>query len=200
MQGHQILVIGLGICLLSSSVSAGTLLKNLKIGLKIADSTISIVKNAQDFLNSNESIEGSVVYRNETIYVAEVNKTVTLSNESKKLSEEYRRLAWEEAKDKKHKEAVSFYQKSLELDANNASAWHGYGWSLSELERFDEAKNAFFISLKLRQNADTWHRLGWNFERQSQMEDAKTCYIEALKLNKNHKQAAIGLHNLLAQK
>lgn len=198
MKRVQLLLSSALLVIVSNSVTAGVLFNELKTGISITNKTVSIFKNALEFVDSKDSISGAVVYRNETIYV-QANPISPLALDSQKLSDDYRLLAWEKARDKEHKAAVNFYQKSLELDANNASAWHGYGWSLSELGRFEQAQTAFLIALKLRKNADTWHRLGWNYEQKGDTEEAKRCYIEALNLDKNHKKASIGLTHLLTK-
>ena len=178
----------------SENTYAGQLIDKLKTGVNIAEDAVTLFKGVLDFVDSKEDISKSIEYKNDTISVK--NNNTEPSTENKGLSNDFRQLAWTKAKSNDHIAALPAYRKSLELDANNASSWHGYGWSLSELGLYDQAKNAFLISLKLRKNDESWRYLGWNYERQGLLNEAKESYIEALVLNRNNKKAQYALDHL----
>lgn len=75
--------------------------------------------------------------------------------------------------------------------------WHGYGWSFSELKRYDEARNAFLTAISLGAKDKTWRYLGWNYARQGYHKEAVRCYAEAIKINPDNEQA---FHALKASK
>lgn len=178
----------------SNSLYAGQLIDKLKTGINIAEDAVTLFKGVLDFVDSKEDISKSIEYKNETISIKDENTEPSIEN--KKISDDFRQLAWEKAKSGDHIAALTAYRKSLELDANNASSWHGYGWSLSELGLYDQAKNAFLISLKLRKNDESWRFLGWNYERQGLLSEAKESYVEALVLNRFNKKAQYALDHL----
>jgi tetratricopeptide (TPR) repeat protein len=178
----------------SKNIYAGQLIDKLKTGVNIAEDAVTLFKGVLDFIDSKEDISKSIEYKNDTISVKENNTEP--STENKKLSDDFRQLAWARAKSNDHLAALPAYRRSLELDANNASSWHGYGWSLSELGLYDQAKNAFLISLKLRKSDESWRYLGWNYERQDLLNEAKESYVEALVLNRNNKKAQYAIDHL----
>ncbi|MCK5727542.1 MAG: SH3 domain-containing protein [Thiotrichaceae bacterium] len=112
------------------------------------------------------------------------------------LANSNRKLAWEKAKDNKHKEAIDLYKKSLEQDANSWKAWHGYGWSFSELGMLVEAENAFKMAINLGAQDKTWRYLGWNFERRGKVEHAIDSYKRSLMINSKNKKSQYALNNL----
>lgn len=177
-----------------TNIYAGQLIDKLKTGVNIAEDAVTLFKGVLDFVDSKEDISKSIEYKNDTISIKDNNTEP--SAENKRLSNDFRRLAWSEAKSNDHIAALSAYRGSLELDANNASSWHGYGWSLSELGLYDQAKNAFLLSLKLRKNDESWRYLGWNYERQGLLNEAKESYVEALVLNKKNEKAQYALDHL----
>jgi tetratricopeptide (TPR) repeat protein len=175
--------------------STDIIVKALIKGLSIASNAGTVSTSVHDFIDDKKDISKSIEYKNEVVYVGDHEKS-TLSDD-KRLSNEYRKMAWDKAKLGDHASAADLYKKSLEYNANSASAWHGYGWSLSELGDFEKANNAFMLSLKLRKNDETWRFLGWNYERQSAFPEARECYLKALALNPNNEKANTALNNVI---
>lgn len=162
--------------------------EGLSIGqdwLKDGRNLMSLIKNADNL--------SQLSYSNEKLSLA----PHIMKKETTILANEYRLLAWNKAKAKKHIDAVPLYRKSLELNAVDARAWHGYGWSMGELGLYKKAENAFLIALSFDKNKDeTWRHLGWNFQRQGDLTRAKQSYLEALFLNSKNTAATHGLNSL----
>lgn len=178
-----------------ASYAKGSFLKNLEKGINIASKVVTTV-NALDELASRSSKEEEktrVIYKDRVIY----KEVIKESDESQKLKKELatsqRKLAWEKAKDKKHKKALKLYKKSLENNANSWQVWHGYGWSFSELKQYNEARNAFLMAISLGAKDESWRYLGWNYARQGYHKEAVRCYAEAMKINTDNNQAFHGL-------
>ena len=181
-----------------------TWLKKLKTGIKITKGVTGIAKDTVDIANSLKQLAKrettttkNFVYKNKTIKEESNNN---IDNEKirlkKDLGKTKRILAWEKAKDKKHNEAILLYEEALEYDANNPKIWHGYGWSLSELGRYDEAYHAFMMAINQGGTSKSWRYLGWNFERQNKINDAIFCYQEAIKKDPKNSRAKYALNKI----
>lgn len=178
-----------------ASYAKGSFLKSLKKGVDIASTVVTTVKALDELASRSfeEEEKTRVIYKDRVIY----KEIIKESDESQKLKKELaasqRKLAWEKAKDKKHKTALKLYKKSLENDANSWRVWHGYGWSFSELKRYNEARNAFLMAISLGAKDESWRYLGWNYARQGYHKEAVRCYAEAMKINADNNQAFHGL-------
>ena len=177
------------------SVHAKGLLDYIDKGFRIAGNVALAYRALNGLAESSRRNEPvtRVIYKNKVVY-REAEKPSGSELELKtSLANSQRKLAWEKAKDKKHETALKLYEKSLENDANSWMVWHGYGWSFSELKRYDEARNAFLMAIKLGAKDETWRYLGWNYARQGYNKEAVRCYAEAIKINPDNEQAYIGL-------
>lgn len=114
-----------------------------------------------------------------------------------------RREAWGLADRKAHHNARRKYEEALSLDANNSNTWHGYGYTLAELEKFDESQNAFetaiFLDNYLRDTKDeseTWRYLGWNYHQQGYLGEAEKFYSESLAVNPENTKTQKALQSI----
>jgi len=169
--------------------------QKLETGLSITSRVIEGIRSLNELANHSVSEpQIRVVYKDRIIYKERKTPSADALALKVELANSQRKLAWEKAKDKKHKTALKLYEKSLENDANNWRVWHGYGWSFSELKRYDEARNAFLMAIKLGAKDESWRYLGWNYARQGYYEEALRCYAEAIKINPKNDKAYIGLN------
>ena len=169
--------------------------QRLETGLSITSTVIEGIHTLNELANYSVSQSKiRVVYKDRIIYKEVKTPSKEAQALKRELANSQRKLAWEKAKDKKHKAAIKLYEKSLENDANNWKVWHGYGWSFSELKRYDEARNAFLMAIKLGAKDESWRYLGWNYARQGYYEEALRCYAEAIKINPKNDKAYIGLN------
>ena len=176
-----------------ASYAKGSFLKKLERGVNIASNVITTVKALDEIANDTKQEKTRVVYRDRIIYKERERPSDESLEIKKELATTQRKLAWEKAKDKKHETALKLYQQSLENDANSWYVWHGYGWSFSELKRYDEARNAFLMAISLGAKDESWRYLGWNYARQGYHKEAVRCYAEAMKINPDNDQAFHGL-------
>ena len=64
-------------------------------------------------------------------------------------------------KDDEPERAIFFYRRSLLLEPSAAAAWHNYGSTLTNLNRYTEALSALRLSLRIDPFvADVWCNLG----------------------------------------
>ncbi len=183
-----------------NSFAKRSFFQKIETGLSITSKVIAGISALNDLANEtllvsskSTEVKTRVVYKDRIIY-REIEKPSTEAQELKtKLANSQRKLAWEKARDKKHKTALKLYEKSLEYDANNWMTWHGYGWSFSELKRYAEARNAFLMAIKLGAKDESWRYLGWNYARQGYHKEAVRCYATAIKINPDNEQAYTGL-------
>ena len=67
--------------------------------------------------------------------------------------------------------ALDCYNKSIQLDGANASAWMNKGQALSSMERYADALSAYNESIKLDANlAEAWYGKGLALARLSRIQ------------------------------
>jgi tetratricopeptide (TPR) repeat protein len=87
--------------------------------------------------------------------------------------------------DSKHQyqEAVSTYQRVLEIDPGDESTWHSLGIDLEELGRYEEAIHAIDQALTLDPGYYyAWNTKGYILMNTSRNEEARTCFEKALEI------------------
>lgn len=169
--------------------------KRLEKGVEMTSKEVATAKSLDDLIQpDSEQDKARVVYKNKTITKEVIKPSAETIVLKKKLANSQHKLAWEKAKDNKHKAALALYKEALEYDANNWRIWHGYGWSFSELKHYNEARNAFLMAIRLGAKDASWHYLGWNYDRQGYYDEATRCYAEAIAINVHNKQALYALN------
>jgi tetratricopeptide (TPR) repeat protein len=80
-------------------------------------------------------------------------------------------------------EAVSCYDRALEINPRDAVVWLNKGAMLSDLGRADKAIACFDRALKINPRDEAaWYNKGTLFEHLGQLEEALSCYDRALEL------------------
>jgi len=75
--------------------------------------------------------------------------------------------------DKNNQEAIEAFQKSVELDPNNADSWKAMGWCLNEIGKHSEAVSAYDQALQINpDDPELWHRKGLVFARAGNYDEA----------------------------
>jgi len=99
---------------------------------------------------------------------------------------------------KRYEEAISCFDKAINLDPNYAYAWNNKGFSLNELKKYEEAITCFDKAINLDPNyAYAWNGKGNSLYELKKYEEAITCFDKAINLNPNHAYAWNGKGNSL---
>ncbi len=99
---------------------------------------------------------------------------------------------------KKLPEALSYYQRICDIDADDATSWWMLGNVNGWLGKMREAEEAFHKALALRPDyADAHCSLGNAVYSQGRAEQAVECYNTALRLNPEHTEARTNLGTAL---
>lgn len=99
---------------------------------------------------------------------------------------------------KKLPEALSYYQRICDIDANDAASWWMLGNVNGWLGNMKEAEEAFHKALALEPDyADAHCSLGNALYSQGKAEEAVECYNTALQLNPDHTEARMNLGTAL---
>jgi tetratricopeptide (TPR) repeat protein len=80
-------------------------------------------------------------------------------------------------------EAISYFDKVLEIDPNNVAAWNSKGLALSSLEMYDEAIRCFDKSLSIYPSANTWYTEGLALNKLGRYYEAIRCFDKALEID-----------------
>jgi len=81
-------------------------------------------------------------------------------------------------------EAVTCYDKALELNPAYANAWNNKGFSLYNLGRYEESINCFDNALELNpEHANAWNNKGISLANLGRNEEAIICFDKALEIN-----------------
>ena len=87
---------------------------------------------------------------------------------------------------KDHVNAISFFQKAIEIEPNNNEILNNLGKSQIELNQFEESISSFKQSLKIdKKNFDTFFNLGIALFELGYYDEALDNYLIAISLNKN---------------
>jgi len=80
-------------------------------------------------------------------------------------------------------DALAFYQKALQLEAENARAWLGKGATLAKLQRFDEAIAAYDQVTQWKPDlAEAWFGRGSVLAKLHRLDEAIAAYDRALQI------------------
>lgn len=95
-------------------------------------------------------------------------------------------------------EALSYYQRICDIDANDATSWWMLGNVNGWMGKMKDAETAFHKALALQPDyADAHCSLGNSLYAQGKAEEAVECYNTALRLNPDHSEARINLGTAL---
>jgi tetratricopeptide (TPR) repeat protein len=98
-------------------------------------------------------------------------------------------------------EAITHYEKSLEINSNDADAHYNLGIALVQKGRLDEAIAQYQKALEIKPNfADAHNNLGNAFFQKGQVDEAIAQYQKALDINPNFADVHSSLGGALAQK
>lgn len=130
-------------------------------------------------------------------------KNQELNYSDRDYADQLRIEAWKLAEKKAHHGAKRKYEEALSIDANNSNTWHGYGYTLAELRKFDESQNAFETAIFLnnysrnaKDESETWRYLGWNYHQQGYLKDADNFYVESLAINPENNKTKKALREI----
>jgi len=97
-------------------------------------------------------------------------------------------------------EAITQFQKALEIKANNVEAHVNLGTALIEKGKVDEATAHYQEALKINPNSAKAHfNLGSAFQQKDRLDEAITHYREALEIEPDYAEAHNNLGNVLRQ-
>lgn len=83
-----------------------------------------------------------------------------------------------------HKQAEKFFTEAIELNPDNALAWHNRGWSYIEQKKFKQALTDFNKASELRPNSELpYFGRGWVYNQQKQYAAAIREYDKVIELN-----------------
>jgi tetratricopeptide (TPR) repeat protein len=98
-------------------------------------------------------------------------------------------------------EAVTHYQKALEIKPNYAAAHNNIGIIQAGRGRFDEAMAHYRKALEVKpDSSEVHHNLGLSLSRRGEMEEAIVHFRKALEINPDYTEAHINLGVALAGK
>ena len=101
-------------------------------------------------------------------------------------------------KDDEPERAISFYRRSLLLEPSAAAAWHNYGSTLTNLNRYTEALSALRLSLRIDPFvADVWCNLGLAYFGSEEFNCAELAFRHAISLDASHAPSHTNLGNAL---
>lgn len=81
----------------------------------------------------------------------------------------------------KYEEAITYYDKAIQIDPNYAFAWRNKGLSLNMLGNYEEAISCYDKAIELDPDyVGAWNDKGLVFDKSGRYEEAITCYDRAL--------------------
>jgi serine/threonine protein kinase len=84
----------------------------------------------------------------------------------------------------RYQQALSYYDKALEIDQTYSIAWYNKGFALSNLSRHQEAIACYDKALEVNPVFfEAWHNKGNDLFLLERYEEAMRCYNEVLKIN-----------------
>jgi len=87
-------------------------------------------------------------------------------------------------------EAIYYYDKALQLNADNEEILSNKGVALFNLDKREEAKACFAVALKIRPSYEkAWNNLGVVMRAEGKLPEALRCYNQAIKANPYYKNA-----------
>ena len=83
-----------------------------------------------------------------------------------------------------HKQAEKFFTEAIDLNPDNALAWHNRGWAYIEQKKFKQALTDFNKASELRPNSELpYFGRGWVYNQQKQYAAAIREYDKVIELN-----------------
>ncbi|MEW6618965.1 MAG: tetratricopeptide repeat protein [bacterium] len=83
----------------------------------------------------------------------------------------------------RYEEALTAYEKAIELEPDDAWAWRGKGYALGELGRYEEALVATEKAIELKPDmAEAWNNKGWILGKLGRYEEELAAYEKAIEL------------------
>jgi len=92
--------------------------------------------------------------------------------------------------------AASAFEEALSYTKNNTSYLFNYGNTLFQQHKYDEAIEAYSMSLKIKPDPMTYNNLGNAYQRTLKTDEAIKCYEKALLINPNLTHTFIQLTHL----
>jgi tetratricopeptide (TPR) repeat protein len=86
--------------------------------------------------------------------------------------------------------AIEFYDRAINIDPTNASAYYKKGNALKENRNYAEAVNAFDSAIKFRDNyKEAWYGKGLSLEKNDETIKSIEAYEEAIKIDQSYDDA-----------
>lgn len=109
--------------------------------------------------------------------------------------------AYELMNQEKYLDAIELYEKALEINENNASAWINLGLCYRHINDFDKAIQHYNKALQIDpEYALAYNNMGWVYHLRGDEEKAAECYKKALKIDPAHDKALVNLTNIYNDK
>jgi len=90
----------------------------------------------------------------------------------------------------KYDEAIHAYDKTIQLDPKDTSAWNNKGIALYDQDKYDEAILAYDKAIEINpQFAEAWYNKGIVFAKQNKYNEAIQAYDRAIELDLNYAEA-----------
>jgi len=84
----------------------------------------------------------------------------------------------------KYNEAITAYDKAIEINPHNSLAWNGKGIVLDELGKFDEAIKTYTKAIEIDpQYFEAWINKGVDLVNLNKYDEAKASYENEIKIN-----------------
>lgn len=98
-------------------------------------------------------------------------------------------------------EAISMYQKALEIQPDLAVAYYNMGNALKKLGRINEALASYLKAVDLEPNAaEPYYNMGNTFKDQGKLNEAVSCYKKALELRPGYAEVRCNLGHVLQKR
>ncbi len=116
--------------------------------------------------------------------------TEILKQADEQTPEGYARLGFVLAEDNKHEEAITAYEKAVEMKPDYALAWNNLGSSLHDTKQFAEAIIAYYKAIEIKpDDEDAWYNLGLALHEIKQFTEAIGAFNKAIDLKPYYEQA-----------
>jgi tetratricopeptide (TPR) repeat protein len=88
-------------------------------------------------------------------------------------------------KSSKVEAALEYFDRAIDIDSANVSAYINKGWSLHHLGRYEESIKCYARAVKInKNNSMLWDNYGVSFFALKKYEEAIECYTKAININK----------------
>ena len=122
--------------------------------------------------------------------VRPVQKINTIKLSKKNASTELIKYGEDMANAKRYDEALTLFDKAIEIDPNNDMAWGDKALILDKKGQTEESLINFSRALSINpNNSITWHNKGLTLLRMRKFKESIECFDTALKINGNYAKA-----------